>query len=927
MKFVKALLGRSTPSELKQPELTDSHLLALARNELDWQPDPQTVENRIQSLHYGETLRALVTTESRYQKSATRTLATQLEQGQVNLRQLRQDIDDLERLLSIAALTGDPQLSETLLADFHNDDALLTLCLRTPSASLRHQLAERIHDEAALQAMAKAFKNKDKTCYRLARQRLDALKEARKQNVEREAAEDQLLEALLQHSQRQYNHEYAFKLESLKRRRAELAEQAPTDWQQHSNTLVAACEAVLAEGLKLEEAQRQDEARAQQPQKEARPEEAAPTPADPQFEQLLDNYAAILNAVLQLPPTEISVEELRKKLNGIAENWLHLKSSHIPSSTQQHAQVALSEALQQVLQQWEHQAETSQARQTAFAEDAVFAAREQACEQLRHWLKPLKHLPRHSAIINESPLFTALNKVEASLHAARQSEVDKHKQIGGMIKKAQAALRDGQLKRAQGIRYSAAERLEECAHVPAHLSRQWQELLEKLEEVSDWQSYAIVPKLESLVADMQALATTPLTPELQATRIHHLQDEWKAITKGSGGRHQALWDSFKAAADEAFEPCKQHYQALDAEREANTHKREALIEQLSVYLDSYDWEQADWGQVEKVLRSARKEWQGYSPALRASQQTLQKQFNDKLDAIQAHLNGEYEKNKAEKQRLIASLEPLTKTEDLQHAIDTAIRFQQQWKGIGRCRRKDDDALWQQFRGLCDTIFARRDAERNAQKAEVQRVVDEAETAIVAIEALLNIDEADFESAYREWQQSAEAVTFDESLPRAQQAALSKRLQRASDAVEKRFQGLQAQRAQQGWDSLFALKADINAKQDAQDALREALEALTFTPGNTQKHLLNAIDSTDEAENSDPARLLCIRAEIASGTSSPDEDKEMRMQYQVEQLQAGLGQQRESQVSLANDWLALPRLPEGDYLRLQERFLASWRKVS
>ena len=82
------------------------------------------------------------------------------------------------------------------------------------------------------------------------------------------------------------------------------------------------------------------------------------------------------------------------------------------------------------------------------------------------------------------------------------------------------------------------------------------------------------------------------------------------------------------------------------------------------------------------------------------------------------------------------------------------------------------------------------------------------------------------------------------------------------------------------------------------------------------------DATQE-ENEQALKRLCIRAEILSDRPTPDEDKSLRMQYQMSRLQQGLGQKSPDKSVEMNamvfEWVAVGPVSTEIYQPLLERF--------
>ena len=88
---------------------------------------------------------------------------------------------------------------------------------------------------------------------------------------------------------------------------------------------------------------------------------------------------------------------------------------------------------------------------------------------------------------------------------------------------------------------------------------------------------------------------------------------------------------------------------------------------------------------------------------------------------------------------------------------------------------------------------------------------------------------------------------------------------------------------------------------------------------------------DKAAIGEERRMLCIKLEIMMDVESPAEDRALRRQYQLEQMnESGLGQQpvnrKEWLETLELDWLCMPGAEAGQQELLDERFQRALRSA-
>ena len=212
-------------------------------------------------------------------------------------------------------------------------------------------------------------------------------------------------------------------------------------------------------------------------------------------------------------------------------------------------------------------------------------------------------------------------------------------------------------------------------------------------ELSDWQGFATEPKQVSLCEQMEYLAEQPMEPEAKAERIKELQNEWREL---GGSSDRTLWNRFKAASDQAYEPCKAYFEAKADLKQANLHKREAICEELERFLAQADWTSIDWKGAERIHQTARQEWKAAWPVDFRDNRQVQKRFDDLLKNLERPLDEERQKNEAAKQAIVERAQALIDHEPLQEAMDQAKALQSEWKRIGITRHREDRKLWQAF---------------------------------------------------------------------------------------------------------------------------------------------------------------------------------------------------------------------------------------
>ncbi|MCE3253810.1 MAG: hypothetical protein K0Q67_2830 [Cellvibrio sp.] len=531
---------------------------------------------------------------------------------------------------------------------------------------------------------------------------------------------------------------------------------------------------------------------------------------------------------------------------------------------------------------------------------------------------------------------TRLDAIWAQRHQTEQAAKNALRDFSELARKGLWAAEQGFVRKARAIQKELQEKRAQLAEIPKGIQAKLDDFEAQLVKLGDWHEFAVTPKKESLITQMQALANTSIAPETLATKIHELQDSWKEVSKGVQQQDDELWQQFQQASAIAYAPCKEFFEAQAAEREHNLKKRRELVGQLQQYLQGYDFANAVWKDVEQTLKTARAEWQTYWPVPRKAGNELQKEFENLMEQLFGKITSEYESNKTAKQALIEQAQTLVTAADARAATETIKQLQTQWKGIGKSWHKEDQQLWQEFRKHCDAVFALRNQAFEAAKEQRQAIAAQAEQLIERLNQFaaqtleqLNAAKAEIESIKTEF------TTLD--LPKEAKGLYNK-FNASIAAIAAKRDSARNQAEEQSWTDLFGALNTLREYELAVIAQTDG-ESLATKKTNLETLIANtprwptgcfslvqqrlakadAISGAIQATNTELLHTLTIRAEILAGQESPAADKQARMAYQVKQMQQGFGQRDNSFEPLVLEWIALGGVATPTYTTLLSRF--------
>ena len=714
---------------------------------------------------------------------------------------------------------------ERLKAD---EQQLLELALSNSLAKVRFQAASRITDEAALEKLVKEATG-DKSVQRLGKEKLQAIKNLRQQQQQAAEQQQQLCNQLEQLVKGQDQSLFNARLEHLHQQWLQLAD------------FPASSELAAKFAKNLELAQAQAAKLAAQAEQE-RQQQARKRAAQQRQQQLVQDLQKSLSTAQQQLAQQPSAAPAN--LDQLIDNWQSSQEEFPAPPELNQSFHQLSQEYQQLLTAWRNYQDKKAELQILLAENLNTASQLNAAKQL---LKLIQWPTAAQAPedINQLQSLVAQNSINQEL-ACKQASTWDRQAFNALLNQLEARLDEG---KSRDAHQRLQQLLELSEQAPNKERNQHQARLARLNarvnELKDWQGFVAAPKREKLCEQMEALAEDQaMEPQAKADRIQALQQEWREL--GSAAASKALWQRFKQAADLAYEPCKHWFAQQAQQREYNQQQRAIICQELEELARSQAHLSFDETALDQLLTQVHDEWRRFNPVNRSEGKRLAQRFQKALQPIKEQLHQLRQHSAEQKRELIAQAEQLLESEDLQEAIELSKQLQTQWREIGRAPGSLEHQLWKNFRSACDQLFSRRDQEREQQnQARQERFLAARQQLALAKEALVS---GQLEAANQAWQSAAKLKTVPN-------------------------------KEKQNWqEQLDTLKKELNAA-ERQHKNQKTLQKLL-----NQWHQLSA---EQPLANPDTARRLTLHLEILLQRPIPEEDLALKMQLQVERLNAGI----------------------------------------
>ncbi|MFM7311277.1 MAG: DUF349 domain-containing protein [Flavobacteriales bacterium] len=320
----------------------------------------------------------------------------------------------------------------------------------------------------------------------------------------------------------------------------------------------------------------------------------------------------------------------------------------------------------------------------------------------------------------------------------------------------------------------------EFVYVPNELESQFQDLLKRYEDrvqehgrklAAERQQnleakMALVDEFEKLIQEEQNVGKAFSSQKL-------IRERWDAIGDVPGDKYADVMDRWQKLNHAFFYHINIYKSLQDHDLKINQRKKEELIEEAKK-LSSVE-QIAD---LEIMVRRYDREWKSIGPCPREVYEQLgdtffgilresQKRIQDHYDEIHRHSDENLAKKQALVQRMseILTME-ITNLSTWNRWTDDVLKLQEEWRTIGWARKKDNEEVWQSFRGLCDLFFSKRKAFFEEKRGSYKDNKDKKEALIERARVIQNSEDwktatEEIKAIQAEWKKVGNADPRDE----------------------------------------------------------------------------------------------------------------------------------------------------------------------
>jgi hypothetical protein len=309
---------------------------------------------------------------------------------------------------------------------------------------------------------------------------------------------------------------------------------------------------------------------------------------------------------------------------------------------------------------------------------------------------------------------------------------------------------EAEKKAAQEAAEAAGEVLENWMPSFDELEQEFRELLnvykqrraELLKQVEEEQAQNLLRK-ENILAQMKEMADAETADVMDnLKKMRELQAEWKTIGPVPAPKAQEIWKSYQQHQERFYDLVKINIELRDLDFKKNLEMKTLLCEAAEKLQENPNIVEAS-----RALQQLHDEWAEIGPVARELREDLWNRFkqassiiNKKHQAYFDELHAKENENLVKKQALIQQLKAIDLTtiksnKQWDEAAEKIQAIQQEWRTIGFAPKKQNQAVYEEYRELCDAFFKAKTAFYKGMRDELSDNLKKKRALIAEADAL------------------------------------------------------------------------------------------------------------------------------------------------------------------------------------------------
>ncbi|MGZ3930464.1 MAG: DUF349 domain-containing protein [Bacteroidia bacterium] len=221
-----------------------------------------------------------------------------------------------------------------------------------------------------------------------------------------------------------------------------------------------------------------------------------------------------------------------------------------------------------------------------------------------------------------------------------------------------------------------------------------------------------------IIAKIKDLTQVSTNVGAAVKKLQELQTLWKETGAVSPHKYKEVQSDYSRAIEDFYYNLKIFRELQDHDLKKNLELKQELLGKIQSLLSLENIKE-----TERLIKAYRNDWEEIGPVPNDKWEALKLEFRKALEDVYAKIKSHYhaieekkENNLNAKKELIEQAKVFLAETEQKNGIDKwndltnkLIGLQNQWKTVGRTTLKDNDAVWAEFRGICDAFFEKKKA--------------------------------------------------------------------------------------------------------------------------------------------------------------------------------------------------------------------------
>lgn len=248
---------------------------------------------------------------------------------------------------------------------------------------------------------------------------------------------------------------------------------------------------------------------------------------------------------------------------------------------------------------------------------------------------------------------------------------------------------------------------------------------------------------ENIIAQMKQMAESDTADVVEnIKKMRELREEWKSIGSVPPTVSTLLWKEYNLYQEKFYDLVKINNELREYDFRKNLEQKTALCEQAEALKDKTDVVESF-----RLLQKLHDEWANIGPVARELREDLWARFKEASTFINKRhqdyfeqLHAAEEDNLKRKQEIIEKLKTINTAElttgKLWEDATTAINeLQAQWRTIGFAPKKVNQAIYDEYRSICDEFFKTKTAFYKQMRDDMQQNLQKKRALLAKAEEL------------------------------------------------------------------------------------------------------------------------------------------------------------------------------------------------